>query len=81
MNFFHGKGKEALIFIKKRKQRKLSRIEGNIRQLKENLEPNKDTAEFKTLAEQLNKNMIQKDKENKQRKIRKFQTYCNDYKM
>lgn len=62
--FFHGKEKEALIFIKKRKQRKLSRIEGIIKDLKANLEPNKD---FRTLAERLSKNMIQKDKENKEK--------------
>lgn len=81
MNFFMVKEKKLSFLLKKRKQSNIFWIEGSIRDLKAKLEPNKDSVEFKSQAEKMSKNMIQKDNENKQRKIGKFLRDCNDYKM
>lgn len=50
-----------------------------IADLKEELEPHKDTTEFKTLMTQLNKDLAKKDKEVQQRKSKKHMRDTNDF--
>lgn len=48
--------------------------------LKKVLEPYKESSDFKKLATQLNKDLISKDLEGQQRKMKKYQRDIEDYK-
>lgn len=74
--FFNSRSLEVL----NRKQRKTQVVDIQIEELKSKLEPHRESAEFKKLALQLNKDLIAKDLEVQQRKMKKYQRDVTDYK-
>lgn len=78
--FFNNKSIEGLKFLLERKLRKTALIEQQIEEIKQKMEPLKETTEFKRLATQLNKDLIAKDLEVQNRKKKKYQRDITDYK-
>lgn len=71
---------EGLTFLLKRKQKKMRIIDQQIGETKTKLDPYKESMEFNKLSSQLNKDLMVKDLEVQQRKIKKYQRDIVDYK-
>lgn len=78
--FFNSKSIDGLKFLLQRKLKKTRLIEQQIEEIKQKLEPHKESTDFKRLATQLNKDLIAKDLEVQQRKMKKYQRDISDYK-
>lgn len=64
----------------KRKERKIRKIDEVIGDIKEELEIHKESTEFITITAQLNKELLKKDKEVQNRKIKNYTRDFNDIK-
>lgn len=79
-HIFNDNSLEGLAFLLKRKQKKMRIIDQQIEEIKSKLDPYKESAEFNRLASQLNKDLVARDLEVQQRKMKKFQRDVADYK-
>lgn len=70
--FFNSKSIEGLKFLLERKQKKTRRLEQLIEEIKQKLEPHKESPDFNKFATQLNKDLIAKDLEVHQCKMKKY---------
>lgn len=77
--FFNNKSLEGLKFLLKRKQKKLRLINQQIIDLKTELEPHKESTDFKKFSTQLSSDLGAKDIEVQQRKIKKYHRDLGDY--
>lgn len=79
LNFFNSKSVEDLKFLLGRKLKKTILIEQQIELIKSKLEPHKESTDsLWKLATQLNKDLIAKDLEVQQRKMKKYQRDVTD---
>lgn len=77
--FFEGKGREVMEFLIKRKQRKLTLLDKQIKEIRDKMYPFRETPEYNKLMGELQKNMQKKDLENKNGKKKKYLRDLEDY--
>lgn len=66
--FFNGKGREVMECLVKRKHCKMRLIEGQMKDIRDKIEPFKDTNDYNKHMGKLQKNMQRKDVENRNTK-------------
>lgn len=77
--FFNKAGRELQDLVLKRKQIKLGRINENIRQLQEKLEPIKESNQMKDFNINIKKKLDKVDREMQKKKVKKFTRDSNDF--
>lgn len=77
--FFAGKGKEVMDFLIKRKQWKLKALEVQIKEIRDKINPFKETPEYNKLMGELQKSMQKKDTGNRNVKKKKYWRDLEDY--